>query len=312
MPDLVTKVVLSVYYSLFYSQATRPKEGTIRHSTNYKWTYVLVISCYFVYSMYGVLQEMPLNYYEHLGVTKNQVDNGELRAVFRKLSMQYHPDRNTDSTSAEKFVEIRSMYETLNEPILRAAYERFGPRKGGVCQKCILFKDFLWSMGIMNFVVFYIGSSVVLILLNAVGKGQFGRYWRFVALMGMAMLEFALITNQDDIIPWFLPSKTISEKISVIHQLVFYAFMALSLFGPLFVAKEENIMESLEGLEKLSSILAKESRSNFSSFFEPFRNSEELLTILKKRMGKLAVELKLFEMDADYRKKYVSTMKKEL
>ncbi len=69
---------------------------------------------------------MKACYYETLGVQKS-ADEKELKVAFRKLAMQYHPDRNPDNSDAErKFKDINEAYEALKDPQKRAAYDRFG------------------------------------------------------------------------------------------------------------------------------------------------------------------------------------------
>jgi len=66
------------------------------------------------------------DYYEILGVSRS-ADEKALKSAFRKLAMQYHPDRNQGDPSAEqKFKEVNEAYEVLREPQKRAAYDRFG------------------------------------------------------------------------------------------------------------------------------------------------------------------------------------------
>ena len=79
------------------------------------------------------------DYYDCLGVSRD-ADAAELKKVYRKLAMQYHPDRNPDDAEAEKrFKEVSEAYEVLKDEDKRAAYDRYahaafgggGPGPGG-------------------------------------------------------------------------------------------------------------------------------------------------------------------------------------
>jgi molecular chaperone DnaJ len=66
------------------------------------------------------------DYYEVLGVNKNSSQD-EIKKAYRKVAMQYHPDRNPGDKSAEdKFKEAAEAYEILNDPDKKAQYDRFG------------------------------------------------------------------------------------------------------------------------------------------------------------------------------------------
>ena len=69
---------------------------------------------------------MAQDYYEILGVDR-KASAEDLKKAYRKLAMQYHPDKNKDDKKAEaKFKEISEAYDVLKDEQKRAAYDRFG------------------------------------------------------------------------------------------------------------------------------------------------------------------------------------------
>lgn len=76
------------------------------------------------------------DYYEVLGVGRN-ADKDEIKKAYRKLAMQYHPDRNPDDKEAEeKFKEAAEAYEVLSNDEKKAMYDRYGHQglRGGGAQ----------------------------------------------------------------------------------------------------------------------------------------------------------------------------------
>src|SRR5436190_15812172 len=67
-----------------------------------------------------------IDYYELLEVERT-ADDKILKAAYRRLAMQFHPDRNPGDHEAEtKFKAISQAYDCLKDPQKRAAYDRFG------------------------------------------------------------------------------------------------------------------------------------------------------------------------------------------
>jgi len=66
------------------------------------------------------------DYYEVLGVGRDAGEQ-DLKRAYRKLAMQYHPDRNPgDTTAEERFKEAAEAYAVLGDPDKRARYDKFG------------------------------------------------------------------------------------------------------------------------------------------------------------------------------------------
>lgn len=69
---------------------------------------------------------MARDFYEILGVAKDS-DQDTIKKAYRKLALQFHPDKNPGNAEAEeKFKEAAGAYEVLGDPQKRAQYDRFG------------------------------------------------------------------------------------------------------------------------------------------------------------------------------------------
>src|SRR5688500_6850492 len=69
---------------------------------------------------------MDADFYQTLGVARD-ADGAAIKAAYRKLAMQFHPDRNGGCKDNEaKFKAISEAYDCLKDPQKRAAYDRFG------------------------------------------------------------------------------------------------------------------------------------------------------------------------------------------
>ena len=65
------------------------------------------------------------DYYETLDVPRNATQD-DIKRAFRRLAMQYHPDRNSEDGAEARFKEINEAYEILSDAERRTNYDRFG------------------------------------------------------------------------------------------------------------------------------------------------------------------------------------------
>lgn len=66
------------------------------------------------------------DFYKVLGVSKS-ASADEIKKAYRKLALEYHPDRNKSKEASKKFKEITQAYEVLSDSSKRQAYDQFGP-----------------------------------------------------------------------------------------------------------------------------------------------------------------------------------------
>jgi DnaJ-class molecular chaperone len=65
------------------------------------------------------------DYYDVLGVSKT-ASAAELKTAYRKLALEWHPDRNKSAEAESKFKEINEAYQVLSDPKKKQAYDQFG------------------------------------------------------------------------------------------------------------------------------------------------------------------------------------------
>jgi curved DNA-binding protein len=85
------------------------------------------------------------DYYKTLGVSRN-ASTDEIRKAYRKLAMQYHPDRNPgDKQAEERFKEVNEAYQVLSDSQKKAHYDRVGSAYSNWQQRGAPSGGFDWS-----------------------------------------------------------------------------------------------------------------------------------------------------------------------
>ncbi|KAJ3101672.1 hypothetical protein HDU97_001213 [Phlyctochytrium planicorne] len=217
-------------------------------------------------------------------------------------SILFSVDPEVNAAAQANYMRIRDAYEVLKDPLLKNAYElirktdKYG-RSIEDCQRCKTERDFVKN-SINSFISFYIGTGFVLVIFSVLGKGDFGRYWRFVGLGIMASLEASVLWRANSRPFYFLPWRTTAENVEMLHHLFIALSIAGSQIGPvIFPAKQTDLKQIIEEMEQITMLNLGEATLQFRSTLEPFAKDPAGAGRVQRRMEKTAIDLKLMEID---------------
>ncbi|OQR72685.1 dnaJsubfamily C member 5B isoform X1-like, partial [Tropilaelaps mercedesae] len=95
--------------------------------------------------------ETGLGLYEVLGLNKKATDT-EIRRAYRRLALEYHPDRNKEVDAARKFRRVQYAQKVLLDPHKRQIYDKFGRRGLKLADRVgeknvpfVLYMDTIWG-----------------------------------------------------------------------------------------------------------------------------------------------------------------------
>lgn len=109
-------------YLLYKTAITRPQPAT--QHTHYRRIFTAVILLLLLCAVYDADRAMGKNYYSVLKCTTS-ADDKLLKINYRKMSLQYHPDKLAGGQSvldSEIYLKIREAYDVLKDPISRGVY----------------------------------------------------------------------------------------------------------------------------------------------------------------------------------------------
>ena len=137
------------------------------------------------------------DYYKVLGVARN-ASTDDIRKAYRKLAMQYHPDRNAgDKQAEERFKEINEAYQVLSDEQKRARYDQLGSDYSSWRQRGGSPTDFNWGQWTSGGG----GTRVDMGDLNDIfGDGTFSDFFRSIfGGMGTAQAVRTPMANQQPV-----------------------------------------------------------------------------------------------------------------
>ena len=95
------------------------------------------------------------DYYEILGISKN-ANGAEIKKAYRKLAMQYHPDRNPGNKEAEaKFREATEAYEILKDDQKRGAYDQYGHQAFHKMEELVVLRVLILMIFLVIFQIYF-------------------------------------------------------------------------------------------------------------------------------------------------------------
>ncbi|KAJ6931893.1 chaperone protein DnaJ [Populus alba x Populus x berolinensis] len=127
-----TTATLSLRPSLTFSSPSLPSSSSSSFFTGKKFASPSILTVRFSKTKTKAYTNGPGpfvyasgDYYATLGVPKSATSK-EIKAAYRRLARQYHPDVNKEPGATEKFKEISSAYEVLSDDKKRALYDQYG------------------------------------------------------------------------------------------------------------------------------------------------------------------------------------------
>lgn len=247
LPNLVTSYLQTALYSIFIRAGDpKPLPGSARFIRDRRRLLFFVILAYLCYTVYEADYQLQRqgDFYRDLAVLHTATER-DIQSRFRRLTVQFHPDKVSggERDKAEAiYVHLKLARDTLVDPVKRYAYDRFGPE---VLQwrQCKTIRDFVFH-GAQMTTIYYAVSGAVLVLLGLLGYLRQGRFWRYLIMFSLFIVELHTMTRPN--FPAFLtnvanpglsatglrPPYLPFQMISLLRKLVVTFFIALSQLGP--------------------------------------------------------------------------------
>ncbi|KAG2137300.1 DnaJ-domain-containing protein [Suillus cothurnatus] len=236
LPDFATKQALRVIHqtssSIFHRPPPDPR--TPAYALHYRLTFAAVVLCYLIYNFLDASGSIANNFYELLGT------------AFRGFARKYHPDRVGPSGEA-LFIEVRDAFEALKDPVVRFAYDRFGPDVLK-WKECTTMREYL-RRGLLSSSLYHVMTGAGLILFSAIGKPSPIAAWRYLLFLSLFASELYLLlapspstlspspfvdatTSHATILDVVFPKRTVYQHVLLLHQVFFFLSVALSRVAP--------------------------------------------------------------------------------
>ena len=269
-----------------------------------------VIIVYLLYTLYEADYTIRQrgDFYQDLGLSPG-VEEKQIKSKFRRLAALQHPDKvPTDdpirhAAAESNFVNLKTAQDTLSDPVKRFAYERFGPDVLK-WQHCKTIRDYLVTGIQRSSLPLYAGSTLTLALLSLTNYLQWGRFWRYLTLAGLFLLEYHTITRpySSPLLTRFFnpvlrrltahPPLLPFQLLALARKATFTLFIAFSQLGNLFpqpaptaaVPTSQHDLQQLARLEATAKASEIESSRLLAMDMAPFVGDEQGTKELRARV----------------------------
>ncbi|GLB37864.1 putative dnaJ molecular chaperone homology domain [Lyophyllum shimeji] len=193
VPDFATKQLVSLLhrFAILPAPTTQPT-----YRKQYALTFAFVVLTYLLYNLIDSARSMPPNFYQILSVHPT-VDEQGLKASFRQFAKKNHPDRpGVGRDGEELFVMVRDVYEALKDPVVRFAYDRFGPDVLTWSQQCTTTREYI-QHGLIRSSGYHIVVGAALIFWSFVRSSGPDpvAFWRYILYVTLFVAEISLILS---------------------------------------------------------------------------------------------------------------------
>ncbi|KAG6910417.1 hypothetical protein DXG01_010772 [Tephrocybe rancida] len=276
VPDFVTKHLLSALHRFNILPVPRTQPT---YRKQYALTFACVVLGYLLYNLVDSARSMPPNFYQILSVEPN-VDEQGLKAAFRQFAKRNHPDRpGVGRDGEELFIMVRDVYEALKNPVVRFAYDRFGPDVLLWSKGCTTTREYI-KRGLFQSSGYHIVVGAVLTFWSFVASSGPNpvSFWRNLLYVTLFVAEISLILSPSPSslsssaialkgllttytthtpLHTIFPQRLIYQHILFLHQLFVFLSFALSRVVPVLISafSTENLLSPAQTHELTQQIL---------------------------------------------------------
>ncbi|KAF8917354.1 hypothetical protein CPB85DRAFT_1431282 [Mucidula mucida] len=230
LPDLITRHLLTFLHSQPMLIPNPPQPRTPTYVQHYRVTFAFVVLAYLAYNLVQGARGVEPNF----------------MSSWVAFAKRYHPDK-VGANGEQAFIYARNAFEALKDPVVRLAYDRFGP---DVLQWSRLStpREYLHH-GLLRSVGYHIVTLLTLFVLTSIGRPSPVAFCRYLLFVGFLVMEVAVLLAPTpcsfDAFVWaslpdtstaflnsLFPRRVAYQHVLFLHQLFIFLSMALSRVAP--------------------------------------------------------------------------------